>query len=97
MLPQVDVLVELSPDRKQQAPQGYMVWYPRKPHCAKKNGIVRAEFLDTVIRHHLACLSKIFAGPGVFHPLDVEPEQASRLVKHPDALGHYLLANAVAG
>src|SRR6202043_1352646 len=59
--------------------------------------IVMPDAIEPVARHHLPRTRVILATPGALIPLERDTEATAGLVEHPDALGHHLLTDSVAG
>ena len=93
--PQVDVLLEAAADRDQQAPQRHVVGHAGEPDRAEVDGVVVANPVEAVLRHHAAGLLVVFAAPGELVPLELDAEPAASGLQHADALGHDFLADAV--
>src|SRR5258706_270017 len=64
---------------------------------SSQKGIVVADRGKAVRGHHLAMLGVVVAAPGLLVPVDREAVLAARGLEHALALGHDLLADAVAG
>jgi hypothetical protein len=96
---QVDVLIELAPEQDQRPPQGDVIRHDVRPaDRAEVNGVVPADLVLPVLRHHAAVLGVVVAGSEV-EPvlLQVETVLPARLLQDADALRHHLLADAVPG
>ena len=94
---QVDVLLEVAPDRDQQAPERDVVGHARKADGAEVDRVVLADLVEAVVRHHLAGLLEGLAAPVEVVPLEGDVELAADRLQHLDALRHHLVADAVAG
>ena len=94
----VGVLLEAAADLDQQAPERDMVRHQgREADRAQEDRVVVPDLVEPVLRHHAPVLDIVLAAPGQLVPLEREAELAARRLEHADALGHDLLADAVAG
>ena len=93
----VDVLVEGAADGDEQAPQGHVVGDGGPADGAEEDGVVPAELVEAVRRHHAAGLRVGFAGPVVGGDVQGEAEPARGGAEHAQAFGNDFLADAVAG
>ena len=73
-----------------------MVRHSRKTDRSQEHCMVVANLLQPVLRHHPPVLQVIFAAPRQLVPLEGQAELCGGCLKHPDALRHYLFADAVA-
>ena len=96
---QIDVLIELAAELDQRAPQRNMVGNFRRPaDRAEEDRVVSADLVLPVLRHHALVLGVIVIGGEIEVILaQFEAEFLGRGLKHPHALRHDLLADAVAG
>ena len=96
--PQVHVLIEVTPELDQRAPERDMVGHLRGPaDGAEEDRVVLADLLFPVLRHHRAVLQVVIARPVEVIELQLDLEPARRRVEDAQPLGHDLLADAVAG
>ena len=95
---QIDVLVELAAEQDQRAPQRNVIRDLRRPaDRAEEDGVVAADLLLPVLRHHALMLLVIIVGGEVeIVVAQLEAEFPGRRFEHPHALRHRLLADAVA-
>ena len=63
---------------------------------AEEYGVVAADSIEPVFRHHAAGLSKGLATPGKLVPVEFEAEARTGRFEHADTLGHHFLADAIA-
>ena len=94
---QVDVLLEAAADRDQQAPQRDVVGHAGPADGAQIDGVVLGDLVEPVGRHHGAGLGEALARPVEMVPGVVDAEAGADRLQHADALGHHLVADAVAG
>src|ERR1051326_4276991 len=96
---QVAVLIKRAAERDERAPQRNMVGDFRRPaDRTEEDRVMRADALLPVLRHHALVLGVVVVGREVEIVLaQLEAEFLRRRLEHPHALGHDLLADAVAG
>ncbi|KCB33435.1 hypothetical protein L541_1548 [Bordetella hinzii CA90 BAL1384] len=95
---QVDVLIEIAAETEQRTPQRLMVGHGGRPaDGAEENGLVPADLLCPVIRHHLAVPGVIVAAPVKMIPLEADAKARGGRVQHAQPFRHHFLANTVAG
>ena len=95
---QVDVLVELAAELDQRAPQRDVVGNLLRPaDRAEEDRVVLADLLLPVLRHH-ALVLLVVVPAGEIEPVlpQLEAEALGGRLEHAHALGHDLLADAVA-
>ncbi len=97
--PQIDVLIEFAAEQDQRAPQRDVVGHAvRHADGAEIDGVVLADLVFPILRHHAAVLFVIVAtGEIEIVEPQLEAEFLRRGFEDAHALGHDLLANAVAG
>src|SRR5262249_459287 len=95
--PQVHVLLEAAPDRDQETPERDVVGNAGPADRAQIDRVELAELIDAVLGHELAHLQKTVAAPVEMLPVEREAVLLRRRLEHPLALGHDLLADAIAG
>jgi hypothetical protein len=96
--PQVDVLVVAAPERDQQTPERNVVRHFFGPSGrAEEHGVVPGELVQRVFRHHAPVLFVVIAAPVELVEFPLDTEAAAGRLQHAQALGHDLLADAVAG
>ena len=93
--PQVDVLLEATPDRHQQGPERQMVRHGGPADGAEEDRVVSRNLRQPVFRHHAAKPRKVVAAPVKRLPRQIEAVQAGRGVHHCNALWNDLLADPV--
>src|ERR1700682_1777227 len=74
-----------------------MVGHALETHRTQIDGIVMPDAVEAVARHHLARARVILANPGTLVPLEGNAATPAGFVEHPDAFGHHLLTDSVAG
>ena len=96
---QIDVLVELAAEQNERAPQRNVIGHLRRPaDRAEEDGVVAADLLLPVLRHHALVLGVIVVGGEIEVVLpQFETEFLGRCFEHAHALGNDFLADAVAG
>ena len=94
---QIDILVELPPDRDQHVPQGDMVGHAGPADRAEEDRVMLAQLVDPVGRHEIAERVVCRAVPRELGPVERDAEFLARRVQHTLALGQNLLADAVTG
>src|SRR5437588_1475009 len=95
--PQVDVLIELPADGDEQSPERDVIGHARPAHRAELDGVVLADLLEAVLRHHPAGLEVPRAAPVERLPLEGDAESSSRRLQHAHTFGHHFRADAVSG
>src|SRR5439155_6375432 len=93
----VGVLLEAAPDRNQESPERDMVGHSGKSDGAEEYAVVVADAIEPILGHHAAGLRVVFAAPGQLVPFERDAESRPRGFEDANALGHDLLADAVAG
>ena len=94
---QVDILVHGAADGDQQPPQRDVVGHAGPAHGAQEDGVEGPQPLQPVVGHHGPGPGVALAGPVEGLPPEGKAVPASRRLDGPQALGHRLPADPVAG
>ena len=96
--PQVDVLIELAAEQNQRTPERDVIGDDGRPaDRAEIDGVVFADLVLPVLRHHAAVLGVVVAGREIEPILpQLETEPLRRRLKHADAFRHDFLSDAIA-
>ena len=94
---QIDVQIEPTAHGDEHLPQRNVVRHAGKPARAEEDGVVPADGVQRVGRHHAAVAGAVFAAPGIFVPLEFDAEPASRRFDGTDTLGADFAADAIPG
>jgi hypothetical protein len=92
-------LVEFAAEQDQRAPQRDVIGYFRRPaNRAEEDGVVPADLVLPVLRHHALMLCVIIVGGEIEIVLaQFKAEFLRRYLENAHALWHHLFADAVAG
>ena len=93
--PKIHVLTKSAANGDEQTPQGNVVGNIRTPDSAEKDGVERAQLLETVGRHHSPSPEVLFAAPVELVPMEVESEAAPGSIQGANAFRHYFLPDSI--
>jgi hypothetical protein len=74
-----------------------VVWNPRVPDCPQEYGVVLAQTVEAVLRHHPARLEEVLTPPVEELPIKPEAPDLSSALQNPDGFRNHLFSNTVSG
>src|SRR5205823_12388160 len=90
------VLPEAAADGNEQSPERDVVGHAREADGAEEDGVVAADPIEAVVRHHPAVAGEVLAAPGVLVPVELDAVLAAGGLEDALAFRDDFLADAVA-
>jgi hypothetical protein len=93
--PKIHVLTKSAANGDEQTPKGNVVGNIRAPDSTEKNGVERAQLLETVSRHHSPSPEIFFAAPVEVVPIELKSEAVPGSIQDANAFRHYFLPDSI--